>query len=339
MTAVGGERGILDEQAIAWLVRLHAGAEAETDTAWTDLEAWLSEDPAHLDAFERVESLWAELGDRAVEVAARLAPDDLHEAQILPFAPARALVAPPARSLRSRAWAVWGSAGAVAAAAAVAVLTLAPVAPTAYATGRGETRHIMLQDGTQIDLNSGSRIAVSFDGHARRVKVEDAEASFDVAHDSARPFLISVGDQQIRVVGTQFNVRRRDAGLTLTVSRGVVEVRPLAGESQAVRLFAGDQLAHRDGDAGSMVSHVAAADAFAWRQHRLICHACTLGGVAGDLNRTFAIPVDVDASARLLTFTGVLVLDDEDAVVKRLGEFLPIKADRSSGRIALSSSR
>ncbi|HEX7759578.1 MAG TPA: FecR domain-containing protein, partial [Caulobacteraceae bacterium] len=250
--------------------------------------------------------------------------------------PARTLAT---RAVATRAWTLWGSAAAVAAAAAVALLTFAPVAPTTYATGRGETRHIVLKDGSQIDLNSGSRIAVNFDGHARRVKVDDAEATFDVAHDTSRPFLISVGDQQIRVVGTQFNVRRRDAGLTLTVSRGVVEVRPLAGESDPVRLIAGDQLARHDGDATSIVSHVTASDAFAWRQHRLICRACTLGGIAGDMNRAFDTPVDIDASAGALTFTGVLVLDNEDAVVKRLTAFLPIKADRAQGRIALSSAR
>ena len=324
-----GDRQTLDEQAIAWLVRLHAG---DDDADWSGLETWLSENPAHLDAFERVEGLWAELGDRCGDIAPLLAPDPLLEAQILPLKVAR-------KRAPRRAWAAWASVGALAAAAAAAVVLLAPAPPTAYATGQGETRRIVLNDGTQIDLNSASHVSVRFDGHVRRVKVDDAEATFDVAHDAARPFVISVGDQQIRVVGTQFNVRRRDAGLTLTVSRGVVEVTPLAGEGTTVRLTAGDQLARRDGDATSVVRHVSPAEAFAWRQHRLICHACTLGDVVGDLNRAFATPIDVDTAARSLSFSGVLVLDDEDAVVRRLGAFLPIKADRSAGRIVLSSAR
>lgn len=323
----------LDDQASAWLVRVRAGDETESD--WLGLEAWLSESPAHLDAFERVEALWAELDGHAQAISAGLADDNLTQAQVLPFAPRK--TAAPARGVR---WAPWAAGlGTAAAAAVVAALVLQPVAATTYATGRAETRHLVLQDGTQVDLNAGSKISVAFDGHSRRVRVDDAEATFDVAHDTRRPFLISVGDQQIRVVGTQFNVRRRDAGLTLTVSRGVVEVRPLAGEAPAVRLTAGDQLAHRDGDASSVVRKVPAEETFAWQQHRLICHACTLGGVAGELTRAFATPVDVSPDARAVTFTGVLVLDDENAVVGRLGAFLPIKADRSQGRIVLSSSR
>lgn len=324
----------LDDQASAWLVRVRAGDETEAD--WLGLEAWLSESPAHLDAFERVEALWAELDTHAQAITAGLADDTLPTADVLPLA-ARRKAGAPVRGVR---WTPWAAGlGSAAAAAVVAALMLQPVAPTAYATGHGETRHLVLEDGTKVDLNAGSKIAVAFDGHSRRVQVDDAEATFDVAHDTRRPFLISVGDQQIRVVGTQFNVRRRDAGLTLTVSRGVVEVRPLAGEAPAVRLTAGDQLAHRDGDAASVVRKVPAEDTFAWQQHRLICHACTLGSVAGELTRAFATPVDVAADARPVTFTGVLVLDNEDAVVGRLGAFLPIKADRSEGRIVLSSSR
>ncbi|MBS0412138.1 MAG: FecR domain-containing protein [Proteobacteria bacterium] len=339
MTTIGEDMSSAEGQAIGWIVRLHAGDAAESD--WRDLETWLAEHPSHLDAYERVESLWAELDTMAAGIAPRLADDSLPQAQILPFArPERTAAKAGAKRRAARAWAPWAGVAGLAGAAAVAALVLAPAVPTAYATGRGETRHVVLKDGTKVDLNAGSRITVSFDGHARRVQVDDAEASFDVAHDAARPFLIAVGDQQIRVVGTQFNVRRRDAGLTLTVSRGVVEVRPLAGgEAPPVRLTAGDQLARRDGDAASTVSHVAAAEAFAWREHRLICHACTLGTLAGDLNRAFVTPIDVEANARPLTFSGVLVLDNEDAVVGRLAAFLPIKADRTGTRIVLSSTR
>ncbi|MGA0600647.1 FecR family protein [Caulobacter sp. KR2-114] len=332
MTTQGELPATLDDQATAWLVRVRAGDESEAD--WQGLEAWLSESPAHLDAFERVEALWAELDGHATAIAAGLADDTPAPAEVLAFRPRRVA---PARGVR---WSPWAAgAGVAAAAAVVAALVLQPAAATTYATGHGETRHLVLNDGTQVDLNAGSKISVAFDGHSRRVVVDDAEATFDVAHDTRRPFLISVGDQQIRVVGTQFNVRRRDAGLTLTVSRGVVEVRPLAGEAPTLRLTAGEQLAHHDGDAASQVRKVSADEAFAWRQHRLICHDCTLAGVAGELTRAFATPVDVAPDARAVTFTGVLVLDDENAVVGRLGAFLPIKADRSEGRIVLSSSR
>jgi transmembrane sensor len=65
---------------------------------------------------------------------------------------------------------------------------------------------------------------VRLEKDARRVTVHDGQALFDVAHDSARPFLITAGDETVRVVGTKFDVRRRDGQLTVTVLRGLVEV-------------------------------------------------------------------------------------------------------------------
>ena len=61
----------------------------------------------------------------------------------------------------------------------------------------------------------------------------DGEAAFDVAHDPTRAFLIAVGDRQVRVVGTEFNLRRREGLTALTVRRGVVEVRPAGAPDAA----------------------------------------------------------------------------------------------------------
>jgi transmembrane sensor len=208
--------------------------------------------------------------------------------------------------------------------------------PTVYETAKGVTRDLTLTDGTRIALNSGSKISVRFDGSARHVQMSEAEASFDVAHDAARPFLIAAGDQQIRVVGTEFNVLRHGDSVTLTVRRGVVEVRPKDG-GEAIRLTAGYQMTHHDGDVLSQVRRVSADDAFAWRSHQLICRDRTLGEIADDLNRSFATPIRVEGDARALTFSGVLVIDDEAAVVRRLVAFLPISARSVAGQVVLSA--
>ena len=50
-----------------------------------------------------------------------------------------------------------------------------------------------------------------------------------LAADAQRPFLIAAGDRTVRVVGTQFDVRRREGRLSVTVARGAVEVRPSPG--------------------------------------------------------------------------------------------------------------
>jgi transmembrane sensor len=54
----------------------------------------------------------------------------------------------------------------------------------------------------------------------------EGEALFDVVHDSNRPFRVVLGNSEIRVLGTRFNIYRRPTGsTTVTVLEGKVEVR------------------------------------------------------------------------------------------------------------------
>lgn len=320
------------DQAIAWLVRLNSGDASADD--WRAMEAWLESDPDNLAALARVEALWGELDDRAYALKTALdAPPN--SATILPFAPRKAPVKKPAFDRR---WA---------ATAAVLALVLAGGAfryvqtrPVTYQTGRGETRTIALSDGTRIDLNGASRLAVRYDGRGRHVQMGDAEALFDVTKDPARPFLIATGAQRIRVVGTQFDVVNHAGELTVTVNRGVVEVARMDADGRVdgvQRVAAGYRLTRRDGEATGAIAAVGADEAGDWRAHRLVCRDRSLASIVGDLNRSFATPITVRGDAANLSFSGVLVLDDEDAVIERLKAFLPVEADRSEAGFTLSS--
>jgi transmembrane sensor len=206
-----------------------------------------------------------------------------------------------------------------------------------YETRPGKTREIVLADGTRIQLNAASKITVSLGSKARRVQMADAEAVFNVAHDPARPFLITVGDRQVRVVGTEFNLRHRADTVALTVRRGVVEVRPAdALQTRPTRVTIGQQLTHIEGEAGSILRVSDPDAAFAWTSGQLIYRDQPLSEVAADLSRRFATPVrTADAKTAALRFSGVLVTDDEADVVRRVQAFAPVRAERTPGAIVL----
>ena len=322
-----------EDQAIAWLVRLNSGEASAGD--WRGLEAWLAADEANLAALTRVETVWGELDDHAYPLKRAL---DLRDAN-------RAVPFTANRRRDRRATMAWPQL----AAAAVAVLVIGGAGfaawramPATYQTAPGEIRRIALSDGTRIDLNGASRLEVRMARDARRVQLADAEAAFDVTHDPARPFLITVGNERIRVVGTAFDVSHHGGRFTVTVRRGVVEVsRPGAsGEAgQVVRVPAGYQLERRDGQPDTAAVAVDPMEALAWRERRLIYHGQPLRDVAADLARAFATPVAVSPTVADLRFSGVLVLDDENAVVARLAAFLPVEVDRSETKIVLNSKR
>ena len=85
---------------------------------------------------------------------------------------------------------------------------------------------VVLPDGTTVFLNIGSKIDYDkgFNGKERKV-ILTGEAYFDVAHNPAKPFIVHTSTADIRVYGTQFNVKNYDEEVwETTLLTGKVEV-------------------------------------------------------------------------------------------------------------------
>jgi transmembrane sensor len=195
------------EAAAALFARVQSGSAAPAE-----VEAWLDASPAHAAAFARVEAAW--------ERAERLnALPRLAEAPQPAFLPTRRMAAALAVGVIGA-----GTAGAW-------LLTRRPVEMTA----RGEHRTVSLPDGSRVELNTDSRIAVAYSETRRDIVLTRGEALFDVAKDPARPFVVRAGQAQVRAVGTAFNIRLRDKLVELTVTEGVVAVDDRAAGRARVR--------------------------------------------------------------------------------------------------------
>jgi transmembrane sensor len=323
-------REAVEQDAIAWLLRLDAPDATEAD--WLDLQAWLDAAPEHREALDRVEQLSAELTQSAPQLLAALGPRPGP-------APRRERAAQRRPQMRARLWKAVGGLAAAAAALVVfvAVRPEAPAPAQVYQTAKGESRVLDLADGSKIHLNSASRITVRFEAKGRHVELAEGQAAFDVAHDSSRPFLIAAGDRDIRVVGTEFDVLRHEGRLRVTVRRGRVAVQSPDGRTgmQPVMLGVGDQLDHLPGSRDWVLRRVDPDAALAWRQGDLVYRDQPLSEVVGDLNRYFVTPVRVVGPASSLRFSGVLRIDTQETVVRRLQGFLPLDAERGPDGVIL----
>lgn len=97
-----------------------------------------------------------------------------------------------------------------------------------YASSKtGETKSMLLPDGTSITLNAGSTIdlAADFNLHTRELQLS-GEAYFDVAHNRDKPFVIHTPLMDVKVLGTSFNVKSypEDRIAETTLIEGSVEV-------------------------------------------------------------------------------------------------------------------
>lgn len=74
-------------------------------------------------------------------------------------------------------------------------------------TPKGGQYQVQLADGTLVWLNASSslKFPVRFAGHERMVELR-GEAYFEVAHNASRPFIVKTSNQQLQVLGTQFNI-------------------------------------------------------------------------------------------------------------------------------------
>ncbi len=86
---------------------------------------------------------------------------------------------------------------------------------------------LTLPDESQVWLNASSsiRYPVAFNGNERRVRVT-GETYFEVAKDASKPFIVETGQQEIRALGTQFDVDNylEDSSLKATLVEGSIEV-------------------------------------------------------------------------------------------------------------------
>ncbi len=94
-------------------------------------------------------------------------------------------------------------------------------------TAKGQRAKLMLKDSTTIKMNTQSSLIYPdrFSANSREVYLK-GEAFFDVKRDESRPFIVHVGNLDVRVLGTSFNIRFYPEEETLDVSlvSGKVEV-------------------------------------------------------------------------------------------------------------------
>lgn len=156
------------------------------------------------------------------------------------------------------------------------------VASTSY----GERKQVLLPDGTQLTLNSCSRIRYPdrFVGNERRVELE-GEGYFRVYRNEDQPFIVDTRRFDVCVLGTCFNVKSYSADemVSVDVESGKVQVdlpeammRLQAKEQVLINTVSGEYNKRRE-------EHTVAV----WRVGGLRFNSTPIRDVAKDLERMY----------------------------------------------------
>jgi transmembrane sensor len=303
-----GQTTVRDEAA-QWFVRLQ---EPVVDVeVRRRFQAWLDEHPQHRDEFDVLQGLWS-------------------AADLVPAARLQALCDTPPALKKPRPvlrYAVAASVFAVALGLGLFSALNHPAPYTAeFSTALNERRHVALPDGSEVDLDSRSRIQVRFEKGQRNVELTAGEAMFSVEHDTSRPFVVAAGSGKVTVTGTRFDVRRGASETRVVVEQGTVRVQGReAADNDFINLTAG--LGTHVDARGKVAAAYAAnpAEMTAWRSGKLVFNNASLADVAEQVSRYRERPLKVgNAAVGNLRLTSVFKSDNTDALLKALPNILPV---------------
>ena len=105
----------------------------------------------------------------------------------------------------------------------------------------GGEYHFTLVDGTRVWVNSASEVRFPncFSGERREIYVK-GEVYLEVARDEEHPFVVHAGENEVRVLGTRFNLTAYpdEQKVVTTLVEGSVEFR---NDQSSIRLKPGEQ--------------------------------------------------------------------------------------------------
>ncbi|MDX3899517.1 MAG: FecR domain-containing protein [Sphingobium sp.] len=304
------DRDAIEAEAARLLARLNSDPSPEDESL---ICAWVEADPRHAVAFGRAELAW--------EAAERLKSGAVD------------IVLPPPETIVSEEEQRRISRNIMIAAGIAILLFIVAAVVTVrtfngvdrYETAVGEMRDIALADGSVLHLNSDSQAEVRFTDNGRKVRIVKGEASFDVAHDAARPFDVEVRSAVIRAVGTAFNVRMRTALVELTVTHGSVQVRCGRGGLSKVGAGSGAVIQPR-AVALTRLGPQLVGQRTAWREQMVELNGETVEQAATEFNRYRRAPILIgDTRVSALRLGGSFRTTDSQEFLSALQLSLPVR--------------
>ncbi len=173
--------------------------------------------------------------------------------------------------------------------------------------------HVVLTDGTNIELNSNSILTfdLSKQPNNRSVALE-GEAFFDVAHNEHAPFTVQSSDLKVKVLGTEFNISNypENGYTSATLIDGSVEVSNPANKTIVIK--PGTQAKLYKGQNHIDVQEVDVQAVVAWTSGRMIFNDEKFVDLIPRLNRWYGVNfVLSNDELNNVRFTGTLKTEND----------------------------
>ena len=171
----------------------------------------------------------------------------------------------------------------------------------------GKTFQLILSDGTKVWLNTKSilRYPTQFSGVERRVQLI-GEGYFEVAKNINKPFIVESVGQELKVLGTRFNVSAySDDKVISTLFEGRIHVKSTRSGSEAF-LLPGEQVTLHENSIQK--ENVNLKNVLGWKNGYFVFHHELLSTICNTLSRWYDVEFDVSNNPKIMNqvYTGTM---------------------------------
>lgn len=192
-----------------------------------------------------------------------------------------------------------------------------------YSTINGKSK-ILLPDGTEVWMNKNTTLTYSDEfGEKERRVVLDGEAYFMVTHNRKSPFIVSTGDVNVQVYGTEFNVIgfEKDDFVTVSLEDGSVALTSKTNKDP-LYMFPGETYCYQKSGKSFVKDEVNIDYLVSWAKEDLTFVRSSLYDISRILSNWY--DVDIIISEELVNAGYAYTFKVEDESLKEILQMLSI---------------
>ena len=236
-------------------------------------------------------------------------------------------------------WPLYGVAASIVFIIAAAILLLDQPTMVEVSTAYQETLSVTLPDGTEVILNANSSLRYPEDiltQDAREIWIQ-GEAFFEVKslqNAAAKiPFVVHTDIVDIRVLGTQFNVKDRHGKAEVVLKEGKIRLFQPQNPDSKLDMEPGQRVL-ADAESGLQLSQVEDPKLYAsWKNNELYFDNQSLASIAQKIQDEYGIEVTfAHSDLRQLQFTGSAPADQLEVLIISLEKSFNLNIQKDEKR-------
>jgi len=319
------------------LVVKHLTGEITSDEQNT-LQEWLEMDPGNQELFESYRKTWEGM-DKVSGITSEDIDKEWLRLENAIDSDARVVSMKPEKHTRRRFLSIAASIAVLITSFALLYWFIFQSPGIQIEAGNNSIQH-EFPDGSFASLNYNSTISYkkTYNKNTRRIDLA-GEAFFEVQKDPEKPFIISSGDLEVKVLGTSFNVNAYPESdlIDVVVKTGRVSVETTGKMTNMVILEPGERATFTKTDQELTKSVNNNINYQAWKTRRIEFEETTLGEAVKVLSNVYNHKINIDSPA-LAECRITVTFDSQelDAVLAVISSTLDISINETDSQITLS---